>query len=810
MGDFTSDSLHLVTVTTDGICRLWNVETGVQETSLQCNSQIWTHGCSADRLFLSGPAETTVWNWRSRERLASIPVDEGCMHRLSPSGRILLSETVAGDTKRIVRIDPDSRVATPVEGAEVTRFGAFSANERYAWCASLSPSAGGSFSPDVKVIDTVSNRVLVTASGETEGGRTDVRHAAFNSDGSLLLIDYAEHPGCSAILYSIPDGRRLQHFGAPMEAVIGWSPDLMRVVTRSPKWGTRLWDAAQGTVLANIDLTGEAQLADFSTDGSLCAVQFAPSPDPTDRRGGSIALWNALTCELIAALPGENGLRFGSAFLPDLSALLTISGQHTLRLWPVNIARDARMYIDRDLTSDEQTMYGVDATREAVAELSIRQSEWNALNEQIRLLFPVTKERRATAWSLMDDVTRWLGENPDLGEVEECLVSVDRLITGPYDTDPRLLGKIAEIHEKYGDLRKAAKFMEWAAFHPRADSLAAELERLKSLIAPAVVTDHAADELIDNARIDHEDTGAAENLEKARAWAAKESPHFHSYFTARELQLSGKSDEAAQVFATLISDELAGPETLLHYAQCELARSHPQQAFDALRANLNRDSLASREVWNLWFQIAFRDLGRTPQQVQADLPAPRNRLTAELSHEQHLRWLLDQLINEKPIRINCGGEKYIAANGDEWGRDAFFTHGHEYFGTRGDEATFSNRIRNTPNAVLYQTERYFNHERTDIVPGYRIPLPNGTYSVTLGFAEIYQVRRSFDVRVENQVILSEYDPSVSESDWATANLHQVKVGIEDGQFDLYLNFRNNEDSKISCIEISPISDTHAP
>ena len=810
MGDFTSDSLHLVTVTTDGICRLWNVETGVQETSLPCNSQIWTHGCSADRLSLSGPAETTVWNWRSRERLASIPVDEGCRHSLSPSGRILLSETAAGDTKRIVRIDLDSRVATPVEGAEVTTLGAFSANERYVWCMSRSPSAGGPLSPDVKVIDTVSNRVLVTVSGETEGGTTNVRSVAFSSDGSQLLIDYAEHPDCSAILYSIPDGRRLQHLGAPKEAVIGWSPDLMRVVTRSPKWGTRLWDAAQGTVLANIDLTGEAQLADFSTDGSLCAVQLPPGPDATEHSAGSVALWDAANGELIAALPGENRLFFGSAFLPDLSALLTISGQHTLRLWPVNIARDARMYIDRDLTSDEQTMYGVDATRKAVAELSIRQSDWNELNEQIRLLFPVTKERRAKAWSLMEDVTEWLDENPDPGEVEECLVSVDRLITGPYDTDPGLLVMIAGIHEKYGDLKKAAKFMEWAAFHPRADSRAAELARSRRLIAPAVVTDHAADELVDNARIDDQDTGAAENLEKARAWAAKESPHFHSYFTARDLQLNGKSDEAAQVFATLITDELAGPETLLHYAQCELALSHSQQAFDALRANLNHDSLASREVWNLWFQIAFRDLGLTPQQVQANLPAPRNRLTAELSHEQHLRWLLDQLINEKPIRINCGGEKYIAANGDEWGPDAFFKHGHEYFGTRGDAATFSKRIRNTPNAVLYQTERYFNHVRTDIVPGYRIPLPNGTYSVTLGFAEIYQVRRSFDVRVENRVILSEYDPPVSESDWATADLHQVKVSIEDGQFDLYLVSHNNTDPKISCIEISPISDTIAP
>ena len=183
---------------------------------------------------------------------------------------------------------------------------------------------------------------------------------------------------------------------------------------------------------------------------------------------------------------------------------------------------------------------------------------------------------------------------------------------------------------------------------------------------------------------------------------------------------------------------------------------------------------------------------------------------AELSYEQHVRWLLDQLINEKPIRINCGGEQYVAANGDEWGPDAFFTCGLEYFGTLGDAAVFSNRIRNTPDAILYQTERFFNHERTDIAPGYRIPLPNATYAVTLGFAEIYQVDRSFDVRVENQVVLCDYDPSVSESDWATADQHQTQVVIEDGQFDLYFVSHNNTAPKISCIQVSTISGTTPP
>ncbi len=325
-----------------------------------------------------------------------------------------------------------------------------------------------------------------------------------------------------------------------------------------------------------------------------------------------------------------------------------------------------------------------------------------------------------------------------------------------------------------------------------------------------MATDRAANELIDHARFDRDDAAATENLTNAKAWARKESPHFDSYLTARELQLSGDFDEASQIFSTLISDEFAGPETLLHYAECELAHSRPQQALDSLRANLARDEVASPQVWNLWLQIAFRDLGPTPQQVQMDLPTPQMRLSSEPRCEQHVRWLLDQLINSKPVRLNCGGEQYIAANGDEWGRDAFFTYGLEYFGTLGDAAVFSQPIRNTADGVLYQTERFFSHERTDIVPAYRIPLPNGTYAVTLGFAEIYDAHRSFDVRVENEVVWSEHDPSVSDSDWATAHQHHLQVVIEDGQFDLYFVSRENTDPKISCLQISAVSGIAPP
>ena len=135
--------------------------------------------------------------------------------------------------------------------------------------------------------------------------------------------------------------------------------------------------------------------------------------------------------------------------------------------------------------------------------------------------------------------------------------------------------------------------------------------------------------------------------------------------------------------------------------------------------------------------------------------------------------------------------------------DAFYNSGLEYFGTLGDAALFSNPIRKTSDEVLYQSERYFDHNRTDLTPAYQIPLPDGTYSVVLGFAEIFQEDRSFDVRIENTDVLSKYDPSRTQDDWATAHQYDFTIVVEDGQFDLSFLQHNGTDPKISCFQIIP-------
>ena len=78
-----------------------------------------------------------------------------------------------------------------------------------------------------------------------------------------------------------------------------------------------------------------------------------------------------------------------------------------------------------------------------------------------------------------------------------------------------------------------------------------------------------------------------------------------------------------------------------------------------------------------------------------------------------------------PIRINCGGGTVTDSIGQKWSADSFFTGGGTY-------STSAAEISNTDNDVIYRSER----SNTFV---YNIPVPLGSYSVVLHFAEILYV-----------------------------------------------------------------------
>jgi hypothetical protein len=105
------------------------------------------------------------------------------------------------------------------------------------------------------------------------------------------------------------------------------------------------------------------------------------------------------------------------------------------------------------------------------------------------------------------------------------------------------------------------------------------------------------------------------------------------------------------------------------------------------------------------------------------------------------------------------------------------------------------------NDPLYQSERYGNFS-------YRFDVPNGTYDVTLHFAEIYHKqpdRRIFDVLIEGVLVLDNYDIYQAVGhDRATSRVFPG-IRVEDGQLTTeFVTTKNN--AKISAIEIQRSGD----
>lgn len=102
-----------------------------------------------------------------------------------------------------------------------------------------------------------------------------------------------------------------------------------------------------------------------------------------------------------------------------------------------------------------------------------------------------------------------------------------------------------------------------------------------------------------------------------------------------------------------------------------------------------------------------------------------------------------------PIRINSGGNTYKDPSGNTWLADTNFSGGE------ADAQASGRAINGTTAGPLYQDERWGTF-------GYHLPVTNGTYTVRLHFAEIYNNCakagcRVFNVNVNGAAWLTKFD-----------------------------------------------------
>lgn len=161
---------------------------------------------------------------------------------------------------------------------------------------------------------------------------------------------------------------------------------------------------------------------------------------------------------------------------------------------------------------------------------------------------------------------------------------------------------------------------------------------------------------------------------------------------------------------------------------------------------------------------------------------------------------------EEPIdpalfRINSGGGD-VVSGGITFQQDTFFS---------GQGKSYSNNnitdIANTDMDILYTSERSALSNQGSF--GYDIPVPNGTHTLKLHFAEIYwgatgggpggSGRRVFSVEIEGQDVLVDYDINAEVGPMA-AVIKTYDIEVTDNE--LNLNFIASTDQpKLSALEL---------
>lgn len=223
-------------------------------------------------------------------------------------------------------------------------------------------------------------------------------------------------------------------------------------------------------------------------------------------------------------------------------------------------------------------------------------------------------------------------------------------------------------------------------------------------------------------------------------------------------------------------------------------------------------SFANRPLWASWARLRLRELpaggeealrGQLPPAGKASVKPAGAEQTEETppgspSYRDDLLWILGRFRSREPIRINCGGREHSDPDGTRWKQDRFFTSG---------------RPSSYKGVGLYDTARSFPIPVHPLfVPAYRIPLPNGTYRVTLHFSEFFfraAGERRFGVTVEGQTWLTGLDIYRTTGGRRRNMRRSLTVPVRDHVLDVEFSHEVHN-PKLSAIEVEPVVRPDAP
>lgn len=330
---FSADGKLVVTASSDGTARLWDLASGTAQELGARPDGVKTAAFSPDGaqvITSSGDGTLRLWDLNtlnSRELDGRARSASGAV--FSPDGRFV----VAGDTDGTVRVwDISAGTSRELRGhrGPVNIANAVFAVGRRLVSAAFTPDGSlvvtGSADGTARVWDikTGQNKRLFAHKGDVKpGDNITVSSATFSPDGKLVVTASSDH---MARIWELGSKRYLGltgHSGSVNSAV--FSPTGEFVATSSDDHTARIWNATTGRLAWTLaGHTDNVVAASFNWDGQQLI---------TASRDGTARVWEAGTGRSLAQLRGHTGAVNSAVLSPDGKLAVTASSDGTARVW---------------------------------------------------------------------------------------------------------------------------------------------------------------------------------------------------------------------------------------------------------------------------------------------------------------------------------------------------------------------------------------------------------------------------------------------------------------------------------------------
>jgi WD40 repeat protein/serine/threonine protein kinase len=314
---FSPDDRRLVTAATDGIARVYDVETGALLNSFNHGEEIADAVFSPNQrliLLRSDAGLITVWDADSGARIASFTGHEAGIAAavFSPDSQHVITAS-RDHTARVWDVyRPLTHRAVVEQSSPAVRVAVSGDGER---CAVATQSC---------VLSVCDGRTLQPMPAHWCFSHFGAASVALSSDGALLA---APLDGFTVFVLDTSTGKALSTYTGHRGRVYAtaFSPDSSSVLTASRDGTAQIWDA--GNAQTHTVLKGHSKplrCAAFSPDGSVVA---------TGGDDATIHLWNAQTGAEIQTLNKHTGSVNAVAFDATGKRLLSASNDGTVLCW---------------------------------------------------------------------------------------------------------------------------------------------------------------------------------------------------------------------------------------------------------------------------------------------------------------------------------------------------------------------------------------------------------------------------------------------------------------------------------------------